>query len=76
MENFTTQDLIEELQQYHQPTPARREGGVTIGEWAKAQNISIRLAGKQLDELVEQGMLVKEFARTSPQGRGYVYYKA
>jgi len=76
MEEFTTQDLIAELQAYHEPMPDRREGGVTISEWAQAQNISIRLAQKQLDELVERGMLFKEFARTSPQGRGYVYYKA
>ena len=75
MEEFTTQDLIAELQAYHQPTPERREGGVTISEWAKAQNISLRLATAQLDELVEQGVLVKEFARLSAQGRGFVYYK-
>ena len=76
METFTTQDLIAELQEYQQPIPDRREGGVTLTEWAKAQNISVRLAQKQLDEFVEQGKLIKEYARTSPQGRGFVYYKA
>jgi hypothetical protein len=36
-EEFTAEDLLEELQQFHSPISERREGGITAGEYAKAQ---------------------------------------
>ena len=75
MESFTTQDLIEELQQFHPPIPDRREGGITRDEWAEAQNISYEEAKKQLEGLVSDGVLVCEYSRLGLKSMGYVYYK-
>ena len=75
MESFTTEDLIAELQEYYQPVPDRREGGVTRQEFAEAQNISIKMAGKLLEDLVTRGILVRETNRLGPSAKGYVYYK-
>jgi hypothetical protein len=36
-EEFTAEDLLEELQQFHSPISERREGGITAGEYAKAR---------------------------------------
>ena len=74
--DFTTEDLIQELQQYHQPIPDRRPGGVTVLEWAESQNISDKFARKQLRQLVADGVLVEEFCRLAPNAQGYVYYKS
>ena len=75
METFTTQDLIAELQEYHQPIADRHPGGVTAYEWAEAQNISIKLARRQLKKLAADGVLVEEHCRLAPRSMGYVYYK-
>jgi predicted transcriptional regulator len=75
MESFTTQDLIEELQQYQQTATPRREGGVTIDEWAEAQDISDTAARKQLEKLMKQGVIEREWS-VCPDGiRRWVYYK-
>jgi predicted transcriptional regulator len=77
MESFTTQDLIEELQQYQQTATPRREGGVTIIEWAEAQNPSISdtASRKQLKKLMDQGIIEREWS-VCPDGiRRWVYYK-
>lgn len=75
METFTTEDLIEELRQYHQPVGDRREGGVTRREYADANNVSLKQSARQLDELVERGILIREKNRIGPNALGYVYYK-
>ena len=76
MEEFTNQDLIEELQDYYgPPTPDRREGGITILEWAEIQNISDKKATKQLNRKVDEGKMVREWMRLGPHARGWVYYK-
>ena len=73
--DFTTEDLINELQAYHQPVADRRPGGVTATEWAEAQNISESIARKQLKQLAADGVLIKEHCRLAPRAMGYVYYK-
>ena len=74
-DTFTTQDLIAELQEYHQPIADRQPGGVTADEWSVAQNISIKLARRQLKKLASDGVLVEEHCRLAPRSMGYVYYK-
>ncbi len=74
MESFTTQDLIEELQQYQLTAAPRREGGVTIIEWAQAQGISETASRKQLRKLVDKGVLEREWTLDGVN-RMYVYYK-
>jgi hypothetical protein len=73
--DFTTEDLLNELREYHQPVADRRPGGVTRQEYADGNNCSIKYAKKVLDELVADGVLVEEFNRLGPGSRGYVYYK-
>ena len=73
MEEFTTQDLIEELQaHYHE---VREPGGVTVDEWAKAQNINKENARMQLSRAVDRGLLTKQKARVNGR-RMFVCYKA
>ena len=74
MESFTTQDLIAELQQYHLTAAPRRDGGVTIIEWAQAQGISDTAARKQLRKLMDEGVLEREWTLDGGN-RMYVYYR-
>ena len=73
-DTFTTQDLIEELQQYQQPTPPRREGGVTIREWEEAQGISDTAARNQLKKLIDEGILERVWTLDGGS-RLWVYYR-
>ena len=74
METFTTQDLIAELQQHVVTYATRREGGVTIMEWAEAQKISDTAARNQLKKLIARGILEREW--TVDAGvRFWVYYR-
>jgi len=75
METFTTQDLIEELRQHHLPVEPRREGGITIHEWAKEQGIGAAMAGLQLRGLVDKGVLVRENNRCADGRIRFVYYR-
>lgn len=75
MESFTTQDLIKELQEYHQPAAPRREGGVTHDEWAEAQGISEPAARGQLKRLLVRGILEREWSLCGDGERRFVYYK-
>jgi Fic family protein len=75
VESFTDLDLLEELQAYHQPLAERREGGITAGEYAKAQGYTRKTARKKLNAMVEEGLLVKEHCKIA-SGREFVYYKA
>lgn len=75
MEKFTTEDLIEELRQYHQPLADRKDGGITVQEWADAQNVSEKLAARQLKKLMEDGVLVREWSKQKAHSLGWVYYK-
>ena len=74
-ETFTTQDLITELQQHIQIYAPRREGGITIMEWAEAQEISDTAARNQLKKLIARGILEREWAITQDGIRMWVYYK-
>jgi predicted transcriptional regulator len=74
METFTTQDLIAELQEYQLTAVPRREGGVTINEWAQAQEISETAARKQLRRLMTEGILEREWTLDGGN-RMYVYYR-
>lgn len=76
MESFTTQDLINELQQYAQATTTRREGGITHDEWAEAQKISDTAARKQLKKLGDRGILEREWTLCPDGRRRFVYYRA
>ena len=75
METFTTQDLIQELQGYYKATSTRREGGITVHEWMAAQNISDRTARDQLNKMVEDGILTREWCYLKKSSCGWVYYK-
>ena len=75
MEEFTTQDLIEELQAYAPPRLSiRKEGGVTSTEFAEKQGISRRTARKWLNQKVDEGVMVAETCK-SAQGKEKVYYR-
>lgn len=71
-EEFTTEDLIAELQEYYHQE--RKPGGVTVAEWALAQDITKGNAGMQLSRLLDKGMLTKQKARVNGH-RVFVYYK-
>jgi hypothetical protein len=73
--DFTTEDLLNELQQYHNPIEDRKPGGITRKELAIANNISKKLAKTILEGEVAEGKLIREFNRLGPGARGYVYYK-
>jgi len=73
---FTTDDLLNELAQYHQPIADRQPGGVTRQEYADRNNCSVKFAKKVLDGLVDQGVLVREYQRLGPSANGFVYYRA
>ena len=75
MESFTTQDLINELQQYAQTATARREGGITHDEWAEEQRISDTAARKQLKKFRDEGILEREWTLCADGLRRFVYYK-
>ena len=75
MEEFTTQDLIEELQRYHPPIE-ERTGGVTQQEWAKSQGIRPRSGGDLLNEMLDEGILYRLRQRCADGIVRYVYYKA
>lgn len=74
MEEFTTQDLIAELQQYHRTAAPRRPGGVTIDEWSEAQDISDTMARKQLQKLLKRGILERVWTLDNGS-RFWVYYR-
>jgi predicted transcriptional regulator len=71
-EEFTTADLIDELQAY--VNEERPPGGVTVNEWAKAECCSKNLASARLLFLVEEGVLTRVKARVDGRRR-WVYYK-
>lgn len=73
-EEFTTDDLIAELQEHIPPILVRKPGGVTCKEWAIAQSINSSTAHTQLIELVEKGILYRERARGESKPF-WVYYK-
>ena len=75
MESFTTQDLIEELQQYQQAAAPRREGGVTCDEWAEEQQVSNTAARNHLKKFVAQGILERERCLCPDGQRRFVYYR-
>ncbi len=75
MESFTTADLIAELQQYKQPAPPRREGGLTVHEWEEAQGISDTSARKDLNKLVSEGVLEKVWTLCNDGQRRFVFYR-
>ena len=74
-DTFTTQDLIAELQQHAQTAAPRREGGVTVAEWAEAQGISDTAARKQLNKLIKEGILEREWTISQNGTRMFVFYK-
>lgn len=75
METFTTADLIAELQAHQQPAVERREGGITILEWAKAQGVSDTSARNQLTKMLDSGILFREWALCDDGFRRWVYYR-
>ena len=72
MEEFTTQDLIAELQIYY--NEERKPGGVTAIEWGEAQGTTPECARMQLQRMLDDGVLTKEKARVDGR-RMFVYYK-
>ena len=74
-DTFTTQDLIAELQQHAQTAAPRREGGLTVAEWAEAQGLSDTAARIQLKKLMTEGILEREWSISHSGIRQFVYYK-
>jgi len=74
VEEFTTQDLIEELQAYCK-RDERKPGGVTITEWAEAQGLRRDNARIQLKRMCDEGVLFREKPRVDGTPT-FVYYKA
>lgn len=72
-EEFTTADLIDELQAYI--ANERPPGGVTAKEWAKEKEVTEQCAGGHLRALMDKGVLTRR--KYSVDGhRIFVYYKA
>ena len=71
-EEFTTEDLIAELQAYH--NEERKPGGVTVEEWAEASDINKDQARQQLNRMLDKGLLTKQKARVNGE-RVFVFYK-
>jgi predicted transcriptional regulator len=74
VESFTDLDLLDELQRYHQPLAERREGGITAGEYAKAQGYTRKTARNHLKQRVADGTWYFEWCK-HPQGKEMVFYK-
>ena len=70
---FTTADLIKELHAYINED--RKPGGVSVREWAEAEEITTQHACNQLGKLLEEGSLTRAKARVDGR-RCWVYYKA
>ena len=76
METFTTQDLINELLQLKPDIPYRREGGISVREWAATRGISKNTARDELDGWVKDGRLTAEYDITPDCRRPLkIYYK-
>jgi predicted ArsR family transcriptional regulator len=76
VETFTTQDLINELLQLKPDIPYRREGGISVREWAATRGISKNTARDELDQWVKDGRLVAEYDITPDCRRPLkIYYK-
>ena len=71
MANFTTEDLIAEIQEYL--SEDRDPGGVTVGEFAEAQETSRQTASAQLNNLLGTKLERRKF-RVDGR-RCWVYYK-
>ncbi len=79
-EDYTKEDLLEEIQQRYPPLAHRREVdgkpiGITVKELATEQNITTQHALNQLNVLMDKGLLVNEKVR-GPNRSYFVYYKA
>ncbi len=76
METFTTQDLINELLQLKPAIPYRREGGISVREWATTRGVAKNTAREELDTWVKEGRLTAEYNVTPECKRPLkIYYK-
>ena len=73
---FTTDDLIRELLQLKPAIPVRREGGISVREWAAQRGISKNCARDELDQWVKDGRLTAEYDIEEGCNRPLkIYYK-
>ena len=73
--SFTTDDLVNELQEIYPVLPERRPGGVTVYDMSRAWKIGYRHAYNRLRELESKGVLYSEICK-GEHGRGVtVFYK-
>ncbi len=72
-EEFTTADLIDELQAY--VNDERAPGGVTAKEWANVKGVAVTTASNELLDLMVRGVLTRRKYRVNGH-RQFVYYKA
>ena len=76
METYTSQDLINELLELKPAIPMRREGGISVREWAAKRNISKNCARDELDAWVKEGRLMAEYNLDEDCRRPLkIYYK-
>ena len=70
------QRLLAELTQESNILPVRPDGfGVTVGEFAHANGLSINTVRKLLDAKVEAGQLQRTEMRGRGGGAGWVYHR-
>jgi predicted ArsR family transcriptional regulator len=73
---FTTDDLIRELLELKPAIPYRREGGISVREWAEQRNVAKNTARDELDLWVKEGKLTAEYNVEEGCNRPLkVYYK-
>lgn len=69
-------ELLNKLARNHKPNLVDiRTGGVTVNEMAEAWGVSHKIARKQLDELVNKGILEAKKQLIPRVGKGWVYYE-
>ena len=76
METFTSQDLINELLQLKPAIPYRREGGISVREWAEKRGVAKNTARDELDQWEKDKLLTSEYNITEDCRRPLkIYYK-
>ena len=72
---YTTDDLYNELLQLYEPIKDLREGAITAEEMSQRWNCKIETARKRMNALVKKGEYTREKAHLGPYAIGYAYYR-
>ncbi len=74
MEDFTDQDLINELLELDPILAERKPGGITTQEYSALYHIDQRTAQTRLTRYVDDGILRRELCRIPDKAPCFVYY--